>query len=480
MALGRHRTLVVVACLLLALLAIFGLTVWRKLSREEPAPTFATAEERFLYGSIGSEDGAGVPYWIYILLPRAFPDHVPRPGGLRAFGMPWQEGHELPIGVSQRVTRGVPRVAGNCALCHTATYRTKIDETPHFVPGGPGNTQNVQAYTRFLTSCGGDVRFNGAETLSWIDTIYHLSLLDKAVYDRFIVPRARKELVALRDRLAWSEGPGSTAWGAGRGDVNVAKYARAGLPVDGSVGLADFPAIWNLGARRGELFGWDGSAPSLRTQALDCAWSAGVRRFDRDLDERLHAITDWLKALRPPPYPLPVDARRAESGKAVFDRECASCHADVPNSRLGTLVDVAEVGTDRNRFDAWTKDAADRVNQQAERDGARSRPGLQKRNGYVAVALDGIWLRAPYLHNGSVPSLADLLEPPAQRPAVFYRGYDLYDPLRGGFVSQGPEAERVGWRYDTQARGNGNQGHLYGTALAAADKAALVEYLKTR
>src|SRR3546814_6666122 len=60
--------------------------------------------------------------------------------------------------------------------------------------------------------------------------------------------------------------------------------------------------------------------------------------------------------------------------------------------------------------------------------------------GYNPPFLDGLWLRAPYLHNGSVPTLRDLLEPLAQRPMVFWRGYDLYDPVDVGFVSQGPEA----------------------------------------
>ena len=52
---------------------------------------------------------------------------------------------------------------------------------------------------------------------------------------------------------------------------------------------------------------------------------------------------------------------------------------------------------------------------------------FRKTNGYANQPLDGIWLRAPYLHNGSVPTLRDLLEPPEQRPKVFYRGYDVFD-----------------------------------------------------
>ena len=104
---------------------------------------------------------------------------------------------------------------------------------------------------------------------------------------------------------------------------------------------------------------------------------------------------------------------------------------------------------------------------------------FQKTNGYASVPLDGIWLRGPYLHNGSVPSLTDLLEPVENRPKLFYRGYDVYDKERVGFVSSGEDAERFGFRYDVVVPGNGNQGHEYGTGLDPELKKALVEYLKT-
>jgi hypothetical protein len=99
--------------------------------------------------------------------------------------------------------------------------------------------------------------------------------------------------------------------------------------------------------------------------------------------------------------------------------------------------------------------------------------------GYQAVLLDGLWLRAPYLHNGSVPSLSALLTPPDARPKKFLRGYDVYDPTNVGFVSSGSEAERVGVEYDTNEPGNSNQGHTYGTDLSEDQKRALIEYLKT-
>jgi hypothetical protein len=101
-------------------------------------------------------------------------------------------------------------------------------------------------------------------------------------------------------------------------------------------------------------------------------------------------------------------------------------------------------------------------------------------NGYANHPLDGIWLRAPYLHNGSVPSLRDLLKPDAQRPATFYRGNDVYDPQNVGFVStEAQSGGRQFYKFDTHDPGNGNAGHLYGINLSDQDKDALIEYLKT-
>jgi hypothetical protein len=95
------------------------------------------------------------------------------------------------------------------------------------------------------------------------------------------------------------------------------------------------------------------------------------------------------------------------------------------------------------------------------------------------VPLDGLWLRAPYLHNGSVPTLTDLLEPVAQRPKRFWRGYDIYDRTKIGFITDGPDAQRLGFFYDTSLPGNANAGHVYGTNLPPESKRALLEYLKT-
>jgi hypothetical protein len=95
------------------------------------------------------------------------------------------------------------------------------------------------------------------------------------------------------------------------------------------------------------------------------------------------------------------------------------------------------------------------------------------------MPLDGIWLRAPYLHNGSVPTLRDLLEPPENRPKEFFRGYDVFDQKKVGFISNvANEGEHQYFRFDTSLPGNTNTGHVYGTTLTAEEKDAIVEFMK--
>jgi hypothetical protein len=98
---------------------------------------------------------------------------------------------------------------------------------------------------------------------------------------------------------------------------------------------------------------------------------------------------------------------------------------------------------------------------------------------YKARPLDGIWATAPYLHNGSVPTLYDLLLPAAQRPKSFNVGTREYDPAKVGYVSA-PTAPGNGFTFDTTKRGNSNVGHDYQVGnLTDEQRLALVEYMKT-
>jgi hypothetical protein len=279
--------------------------------------------------------------------------------------------------------------------------------------------------------------------------------------------------------------------------MNLTKYFMTSQPVDDTVGQADFPSNWNLQARKGtnDLLNWCGETPAVRSVLIDSALGLGAApdktsKLTYPLDlldwklerrawflKRMEDLDNFLSALPPPKYPFAVDADLAAKGKPVYDHYCAECH-DVGAARTCKVIPIAEIGTDTNRMATWSQAAADQANAAVKKLGI-IRPNLIQNNGYASAPLDGLWMRAPYLHNGSVPTLRDLLEPVEKRPTIFYRGYDVYDPTNVGFIGSGPAAERAGWRLDVTIRGNGNQGHVYGTDLTEAEKQALLEYLKT-
>ncbi len=490
----RTKKILLRCALLLVVLGVgLGWYGWYKFFREEPEPKWASEAERFKYGSIGAEATRGIPYYIWLVLPRVFPEYIPGPGGYKAFGLVWEEGKEMPVGFTKRVI-GFPRVANNCAICHVGTWRSKEDETPHVVATAPSHTTDVQGLLRFLTRAGQDPRFNASTLLAEIDREVKLSWIDRIIYRFALIPITRDALRRQEQQLAWMNRPGWPDWGRGRDDpMNLTKYFMTSMPVDETTGQADFPSVWNLKIRKGEglYLNWSCDTPAVRSVLIDSALGLGsapdstvpfdqlnwsLKRRDWFLT-RMEELDNFLSATPPPKYPFSVDGPLAAEGRKVYAQHCADCH-DVGGRYTNKPVPLAEIGTDVERVHTWTQGAADEANRRVKEMGI-DRPNMVKIESYQSPPLDGLWLRAPYLHNGSVPTLRDLLNPVAERPKIFHRGYDVYDPVNVGFVTTGFDTKRLGWKHDVTERGNGNQGHTYGTTLPAAEKTALLEYLKT-
>jgi hypothetical protein len=99
---------------------------------------------------------------------------------------------------------------------------------------------------------------------------------------------------------------------------------------------------------------------------------------------------------------------------------------------------------------------------------------------YESRVLRGIWATAPYLHNGSVPSLWELMVPPERRSTTFEVGSRKFDPKNVGYATDETPFKSGTFVVDPQnANGNGNGGHDYGRDLSDEDRWAIVEYLKT-
>jgi mono/diheme cytochrome c family protein len=481
---GRRARGWTVVLIVLGLFIAAGAYIgWDRGFREHAQPDWvnATPEMRFKYGSIGAEHDAGVPYWIFYVLPRVFADKLPGPGGYAALGVPWEQGQELPVGFTKK-TIGFPRVANTCAVCHTASYRTKPNENPTFVVAGPSNTTDVEGYFRFLIDCAKDPRFNADVLMHEISLVTRLDFIDRALYRFFVIPLTRKRLLERETQFAWIYRKDFPEWGRGRDDaMNLTKYFMIKAPMDDTFGPTDMPSVWNLQKykpEKGMFMNLAGDSHDAYSVIMDSALGllGAAPKHKEEFLGQVKWLHEYLSKMPAPKYPLAIDEPKAAAGKALFDQNCASCHA---SERTGTRIPLAEIGTDPNRLASWNKNAAIASNK-VVRDMGIERKGLVEEtlDGYIASFLDGIWLRAPYLHNGSVPTLRDLLEPVEARPKVFRRGYDLFDGDKVGFVTQGPEAERVGTRYDVAEKGSSNQGHTFGTQLSNEQKAALVEYLK--
>ncbi|HTW70649.1 MAG TPA: cytochrome c [Acetobacteraceae bacterium] len=467
---SRRRARIGLAALVVGgVLAVFG---WYKLFRQEPIP-YTTDLAYFKYGSVGVEAANGLPYALWTVLPSVFPDLMGGPGGYARFGFLYEPGQATPIGLPV-MTVGFPRIGINCGLCHIGSVRVSAAAPPQLLIGAPNSTLDLQRYFRFLFAAAADPRFNADVLIPAMARQHPVPLIDRLLLRFLIIPQVRSALLEQRRQLWWMDTVPD--WGPGRVDpFNPAKVQLVHLPWDGSIGAARMVPLWNWNQRHNFGLHRDGLNTSLTEIFLNSGIGNGATNSTINL-AGLARLQTWIGSLKPPAYPFPIDPALAAKGEPIFRTQCAGCHA-FGGDKVGEPIPLAWVRTDRHRLDSWTTQARDGFNGLSGYDWRYSH--FRKTGGYMSQALDGLWARAPFLHNGSVPSLADLLKAPADRPKTFYVGYDVYDQRQVGFVSAGPDAAAAGRLFDTALPGNGNAGHLYGTGLSDTDKRALLEYLKT-
>ena len=209
---GRVITSIVLVVILLV--GVVGYVGWYNLFREVPT-YYESPEEHFKYGSIGTEEAQGVPYWIWMVLPRIFPDKLPHSGGYTSLGITWEEGKEMPVGFTKK-TIGFPRVGITCAVCHTATYRKTEKDKPTIVAAAPANKFDSQGYLRFLSASAGDPRFTADYILDEIKYSYRLSWLENLLYRYVLIPQTKKALLQQKEDYSWTDSRPN--WGPGRID----------------------------------------------------------------------------------------------------------------------------------------------------------------------------------------------------------------------------------------------------------------------
>jgi hypothetical protein len=353
--------------------------------------------------------------------------------------------------------------------------------------------------------------------------------------------RALRSVASLKHslRISTPEGYGRLdAFGIGRDEL-FGGVAGNAAPADAPV---SFPHIWGM-----EYTGWlqwGANTDSVMERNIGQALGVGAlfdpATFDSTVNiPNLHKLERFAYKLRPPAWPAtfpPIDTAKAGRGKELFVEHCAPCHETYKTDgvmRTYQLFAFAQTGTDplaainfelpvaqadgtvrpfpyaavdlisqikskAYRDAGYDAATIDRLENRQVRRGPEWNPAFRAplldassyadtagRKVYRAKTLVGIWATGPFLHNGSVPTIYDLLHPAIARPATFPLGTREYDPVRLGVqidpAKYALAPDQDPFTFDTRLPGNWNTGHEWSFYPSLDDDAryAIIEFLKT-
>lgn len=368
-------------------------------------------------------------------------------------------------------TSSVTVVSSNCLTCHAGVFDGEV------VMGLGDSLRNFTADPSMFAQAAGILVSNDpaerAEYEKWRDRIVTTAPF---IQTQVIGTNPADNLAAIlfahrdADTLAWLDEPA----------LEVPE--RTPLPVD-------VPPWWRMKKKNAMFYsaaGREDHARIMMTASVLCVDSVEEANA---IDAYFPDVRAYIASLEPPAYPRTVDGQLAAEGKTYFDTYCSRCHGTYGDEETypNLVVGLDEIGTDP-MLAAGTAQLAERFVDWFEASFYGQIASLIPAEGYIAPPLDGVWITAPYLHNGSVPDLETLLDS-TSRPTYWTRTFDDADY----------DYDRLGWQwtasdrghreitnpaerppiYDTTLPGHGNQGHTFGDVLTSAQRAAVIEYLKT-
>ncbi|HKU44181.1 MAG TPA: hypothetical protein VJR89_38735 [Polyangiales bacterium] len=478
----------------------------------------------FLHGSTGTEL---MPLPVMQVLPDLFPDQF-QPAGAAAgdwveqFGFFRESGYPdgVPFGFTvsnHRPRSGAPSptpfVGISCSLCHSAKIHRRPDDPGITVLGmGTSSLDFIGWVDAFKTAVLSDrltveaiqskYREKYARSLGVVDTLLIRTWLnDTRSALRENMPKSDRPYAGaeLRQASLLPNGPSRT-----QPFRNLVRNVMD-LPAATDRAFCKIPTLFRQQDRTWGQF--DGSVRDRLTRSVLAAIAIGATAENLpmpDIAGGVNGAIAYTLTLQGPAYRdifpehyARLEPAAVERGKQLYARHCDSCHghpdgdAWVRGRRQDEIVPLEEIGTDPARVEfrfydelpdalvaMFPEDHPLRPKREELRPGPRGHT-----RGYLNTPLHAAFAHAPYLHNGSVMTLAELINLQPRRP-VFYRGAHVYDPDTAGLDAPLRSDARHYFRFDTSQPGNGNQGHDYpwrfhGPGWDEAQLEDLLTYLKT-
>jgi hypothetical protein len=447
-------------------------------TKEEPVPIPASPQrsgdvaEGYRYLTTGDYIKSGIPYRYFQLgVGKSATNYLKRDSPNATIS------HEY---TAVKAPNGETVVAPNCLECHAQVFDNKLyiglgNSLVDFSDRRKLSVQNARMAEAFLQK-GDPKKYEAAAPF-----LTALKAISGQLYTEVRGVNAADRLAGL---LVAHRDPQTLRWSA-----------DPVIDVSGALIPTDTPPWWLLKKKHAMFYNGFGRGDFGRFLMASNLLTVSDSSEAREVDSRINDVLAYIYSLSPPKYPYAINKALARQGGVLFVQDCAKCHGhyggggvagaggggsggdDYPN----LLIPESMIGTDSllytsnfqsPQFIEWFNKSWFSQGDHPAR--------LDPFNGYIAPPLDGIWITAPYLHNGSVPTLEAVLNSRV-RPAYWSRDFDRpqYDYARVGWVyteEKGPRGTAV---YNTTLPGYGNYGHTYGDKLSERERRAVIEYLKT-
>jgi len=356
-------------------------------------------------------------------------------------------------------------VAPNCLQCHAQVFENKLiiglgNTSMDFTGGQKLNPKNFSVAENFLQKAD-PKKYEAAEPFFRV-----AKAISAQLYTQVRGVNAADRLAAL---LASHRDPRNFKWN----DKQLMAIPDEVIP-------SDVPAWWLLKKKHGMFYNGFGRGDFGKFLMASNLLTVNDTAESAEVDKHFNDVLSYLNSLQPPKYPYPINKQLAKQGDVLFIKNCAKCHGNIddypnlliPESSIKTDSFLYKSNYQNPQFVEWFNSSWFAQGDHPAK--------LQPFNGYIAPPLDGIWITAPYFHNGSVPTLEAVLNS-RLRPKYWSRNFDNpeYDYERIGWkyeVAEKPGGTTV---YNTTLRGYGNYGHYYGDNLTEKERKAIIEYLKT-